>query len=78
MPVSSQQIAMACSGQERTASLTCVLLVGRDVPGDRRGMAVNLIELEHLRGDHGAERVTLAALRVDFDVHGWILSVTTA
>jgi hypothetical protein len=33
-------------------------------------VAVDVVELEHLRGDHGAQRVTLAALRIDADLHG--------
>src|SRR5215469_17141872 len=50
-----------------------VFLVDRDVLADRRGVPVDLIELEHLRGDHVAERVTLAFLRVDVNLHSRLL-----
>jgi hypothetical protein len=33
-------------------------------------MTVDLVELEDLRGGHGAERVPLAALRVYVHLHG--------
>jgi hypothetical protein len=50
------------------------LLIGRDIFVDDRRVTVDLIELEYLRSDHGAERVTLASLRVDLHLHGCFLS----
>jgi hypothetical protein len=46
------------------------LLIRGNVLADRRGVAVDFTEYERLRSDHGAQGVSLAALRIDANLHG--------